>query len=483
MIARGSSQPTRGFLVSDLDVALDRPLPRAIIAGRESFWVFCAGTCFRRAAAPLPASSSLAGDGRAASGRMRSRKCLATTTGIRARPRIQAPRISQWILGDDPDRAAPAPAREVRRDREASSGAGRARAPHSARSTAVFRSEPPQAPLVPPPQGRPLIAICMATFDPDPELFRTQVGRSARRRTRTGSAWSATTARARALQAMGGRRRATTRFVRRALRAARLLPEFRAGPEDGARQAELVALCDQDDAGIPTSSRRCGRRSATPSSSTATCGWSTRRARSSRRRSGGPAQQPHQPASLLITNTIAGAACLFRRRGARSGAAFPEGPGGSSTTTGSRSSPWRRRLAYVDRPLYDYVQHPGAVLGRVVTEAPQRGQGGAAGARLSARRGALGRWRSAYLRRPAPARSSGARLAGALRSRSSRSRSAAPLSCDDVRLDLADRLRLAPCAPLASARRPQRDAGASSGSWCAPPPGGAYQVLRGCFFA
>ena len=69
-------------------------------------------------------------------------------------------------------------------------------------------------------------------------------------------------------------------------------------------------------------------------------------------------------ASLLVANTITGAASLFRREVADLALPFPEAPGWLfhdhwlglvALATGD--------VAYVDRPLYDYVQHGEAVFG------------------------------------------------------------------------------------------------------------------------
>ena len=69
-------------------------------------------------------------------------------------------------------------------------------------------------------------------------------------------------------------------------------------------------------------------------------------------------------ASLLIANTITGAASLFRRDLLSLALPFPETPGTQyhdqwlglvALSTG--------RINYVDRPLYDYVQHGAAALG------------------------------------------------------------------------------------------------------------------------
>ncbi|HYH62925.1 MAG TPA: hypothetical protein VD766_13740, partial [Solirubrobacterales bacterium] len=103
-------------------------------------------------------------------------------------------------------------------------------------------------------------------------------------------------------------------------------------------------------------------------------------------------------ASLIVSNTVAGAACLIRRRVAERALPFPAGPGWDF------HDHWLAlvalsmgRIAYVDRPLYDYVQHPGAVLGHVVSEAgeaptPRAGLRD----RLAASRGFLERWRRSY---------------------------------------------------------------------------------------
>jgi hypothetical protein len=91
-------------------------------------------------------------------------------------------------------------------------------------------------------------------------------------------------------------------------------------------------------------------------------------------------------ASLLVANTVAGAATLFRREVAELALPFPEAPGWQfhdhwialvALASGE--------VAYVERPLYDYVQHGAAVVGQ------------AAGTRsgTSARHGSRG-WRAAY---------------------------------------------------------------------------------------
>jgi hypothetical protein len=95
---------------------------------------------------------------------------------------------------------------------------------------------------------------------------------------------------------------------------------------------------------------------------------------------------------MLIANTVTGAAALFRREVAELALPFPDTPGIEfhdhwialvALASGE--------LAYIDRPLYDYVQHRGAILGKVTAPAQAPG----------ARRWAPGvprmrEWRAAY---------------------------------------------------------------------------------------
>ncbi|MGH7359962.1 MAG: hypothetical protein ACREJR_14210, partial [Candidatus Rokuibacteriota bacterium] len=78
-------------------------------------------------------------------------------------------------------------------------------------------------------------------------------------------------------------------------------------------------------------------------------------------------------ASLLVSNTITGAASLFRRELLDRILPFPPGLGTQwhdhwialvALATGT--------VNYVDRPLYDYVQHGDAVVGHAVANEPRR---------------------------------------------------------------------------------------------------------------
>jgi hypothetical protein len=92
-------------------------------------------------------------------------------------------------------------------------------------------------------------------------------------------------------------------------------------------------------------------------------------------------------ASLLIANSITGAATLFRRELAELALPFPEAPGWQfhdhwlglvALASGD--------VAYVDRPLYDYVQHADAVVGQAAPDEARRASGS----------GSTRGWRAAY---------------------------------------------------------------------------------------
>jgi glycosyltransferase involved in cell wall biosynthesis len=130
-------------------------------------------------------------------------------------------------------------------------------------------------------------------------------------------------------------------------------------------QAELVALCDHDDRWYPD--KLAALREAIVSAELAY---------SDVRRVDADGNVRHETlwegrrnnhtnlASLLISNTIVGASCLFRRRVIDHAVPFPAGPGWDF------HDHWLALVAmalgdvaYVDRPLYDYVQHGGAARG------------------------------------------------------------------------------------------------------------------------
>jgi glycosyltransferase involved in cell wall biosynthesis len=266
----------------------------------------------------------------------------------------------------------------------------------------VERPKPAPCATFPQSTGRPLIAICMATFNPNLDLFQTQIESI---RAQTDREWicliSDDCSEPEKFEAItetvaGDERFVLSRaeqhlsFYRNFERALRMVPE----------QAEFVALSDQDDRWYPDKLEALRnaigstelvysdvRRVDAKGRVRAETLWQGRR------------NNHTNLASLLISNTIVGAACLFRRRVIERALPFPDGPGWDF------HDHWLAlvamalgEVACVDRPLYDYVQHPEAVLGRVATEREPSAAAGTAGlrARVHRWRGLVGRWRSAY---------------------------------------------------------------------------------------
>jgi glycosyltransferase involved in cell wall biosynthesis len=262
--------------------------------------------------------------------------------------------------------------------------------------------KPPSYENLPPATGRPLIAICMATFNPDIELFRAQLESI---RAQTDRNWvclisddcSAPEQFEAIAEAIAGDERFVLSraeehlsFYRNFERALRMVPP----------QADLVALSDQDDRWYPDKLEAL--REAIGSAGLAYSDLRRVDAEGNLRAETlwrGRRNNRTNLASLLIANTIVGAACLFRRRVIDRALPFPDGPGWDfhdhwlalvAMASGE--------VAYVDRPLYDYVQHPGAILGRAASQQEQSSGLQSRGVRawLGRWRGSFGRWRAAY---------------------------------------------------------------------------------------
>jgi glycosyltransferase involved in cell wall biosynthesis len=252
-----------------------------------------------------------------------------------------------------------------------------------------------------------LIAVCMATFDPVPELFRAQVETL---RGQTDREWICTVRddgsrpeRYAAIEEVVGD---DPRF--RIIRGEERLGFYRNFErllEAVPAEAGLVALCDQDDRWYPdklatlraalgdaalvcSDTRLVGPRGEVLSETL----WS------------GRSNNVDNLVSLLITNSIPGAATLFRRRVLDAALPFPSGTGmqfhdhwlaAAALATGP--------IAYVDRPLYDYVQHRAAVQGQVVLERAEETRAGARRGWRARARLAWARWRGSYHRAYLPA--------------------------------------------------------------------------------
>jgi glycosyltransferase involved in cell wall biosynthesis len=339
---------------TDLVAHLESPLPASLPVGAGTA-VFCYGTCSRRRGVRLLV------DG------------VAHRPAATGMPRPGAPGAF-WGTVPIPARQRPG---TVRLELAARIAGREVRGPLG--EIAVVTPEPPPADPVP----ADLIAVCMATFDPDPELLRAQVESL---RAQTDTHWRcyvsddcSSPERFAALEAeVGGDERFVVSrserrlgFYRNFERALRLAP-------GGAR---LLALCDQDDRWHPDklatlrgalgaahlvySDQRLVDRDGRVLRDTM---WRGRR------------NNHTDLATLLVANSVTGAAALFRREVAELALPFPDTPGLQfhdhwlglvALAAGD--------VAYVDRPLYDYVQHRGAVFGEVSSGSGAR-RGGARGA-------------------------------------------------------------------------------------------------------
>jgi glycosyltransferase involved in cell wall biosynthesis len=243
----------------------------------------------------------------------------------------------------------------------------------------IEAAEPALPPLAAGAGTGELIAVAMATFNPDMDLFRAQV-ESLRAQTDTDWVCVVNDDRSRpdrfreiAAELEGDHRFVLSRadrrlgFYRSFERALELVPD----------DAALVALCDQDDRWYPdklaTLRRELGganliysdqRLVDTEGRVLAETYWTSR-----------PNNHTNL-LSLLIANTVTGAASLMRREVVERALPFPEVPGEQyhdhwlglvAMTLGD--------VAYVDRPLYDYVQHGGAALGHAAANAGIAGKG------------------------------------------------------------------------------------------------------------
>jgi glycosyltransferase involved in cell wall biosynthesis len=245
-----------------------------------------------------------------------------------------------------------------------------------------------------------LIAICMATFEPELDLFRTQI-ESLRRQ--TDDHWicviSDDCSRPEHFEQLAGVVGADERFVlSRASARAGFYANFERALSLAPPQAELVALCDQDDRWYPEKLRAL--RGAL---SDAQLVYSDQRLVDREGRVlretlwQGRRNNYRNLPSQLVANSITGAATLFRRELLDILLPFPQAPGylfhdhwlGVAAMANGR-------VAYVDRPLYDYVQHRGAILGHVAEADSSPLERLKRAARPSARRGRLERWRAAY---------------------------------------------------------------------------------------
>jgi glycosyltransferase involved in cell wall biosynthesis len=384
-----------------LEIALDRPLPTVMAVGPATA-VFCVGSCFHRHHPII--DLAIVVDGlrhRPTAARMprldRFRELHPTLPpdGATAAerdpdspldPELRSYRSGFWATVPIGPREQPG---TLELSLEARLADGTAQRAALGTIQVVDRPETASRVRLSDTAGRPLIAICMATFNPDAELFRAQVESI---RAQTYPNWVCLVSddcsepeRFEAIQdtIAGDERFLLSRaeshlsFYRNFERALTLVP----------REAELVALSDHDDRWYPDKLEALAdaigsaqlafsdvRRVDAGGHVRAETLWEGRRINHS------------NLASLLISNTIVGASCMFRREVIEYAVPFPSGPGWDF------HDHWLAlvamalgEVAYVDRPLYDYVQHPRAILGRTASTTAGRSRG-----RF------LERWRSAY---------------------------------------------------------------------------------------
>ena len=215
--------------------------------------------------------------------------------------------------------------------------------------------------------GEQRIAVCISTFNPDIELFRRQIDSI---REQTDENWVCIVnddcSRRQRYRQIEAELAGDDRFVlSRSPRRRGFYHGFERALELAPADAPLIALADQDDRWFPDklatlrselgeakliySDQRLVDREGRVESDTY---WNAR------------ANNHTNFASLLIANTVTGAASLIRREVVEAALPFPVVPGEQyhdhwlglvAMALGD--------VAYVDRPLYDYVQHGEAALG------------------------------------------------------------------------------------------------------------------------
>jgi glycosyltransferase involved in cell wall biosynthesis len=397
-----------------LDVALDRPLPAAVPVGRVTA-VFCVGTCFHPHQRVTDVAIAVNGSRhRPTAQRMprldRFRELHPTRppgeAGSVGRdrdsprdPELRSYRSGFWATVPIEPRERPG---RLQLSVEARLADGRTESAPLGTIDVVERPEPSLYESPPGTGDQPLIAICMATFNPNMELFRAQVESI---QAQTYRNWvcviSDDCSEPEQFEEIAELVEGDDQFLlSRADKHLSFFRNFERTLELAPAEAEFLALSDHDDRWYPEKleALRDGLGSAELAYSDLRRVDVTGRVRAETLWQGRRNNHTNL-ASLLISNTIVGASCLFRRRVIDYALPFPSGPGWDF------HDHWLAlvamslgEIAYVDRPLYDQVQHPDAVLGRVAVDedpSPHIKRLGLR-ARMARRRGFLSRWRSAY---------------------------------------------------------------------------------------
>ncbi len=367
--------PTAPSPPGDVRVKLESHLPAALPPACATA-IFCYGHCFDRH--QQVADLELLIDGvrhRPAATRMPRRDLLEWLQRLGVDPEGRSYRSGFWATLSVRAPSTPG-AVELQAAVRLQSGA---RSLHTLGRIPVSEPERPSLPA----DGRlpdGAIAVCLATFDPEPALLRAQLESL---RAQTDDRWicmisdggSAPERFAALLEAVGGDPRFVVSRSRRRLDPYR---NFERALSMVPAEAELVALSDQDDRWYPD--KLAVLRDALGSarlvcSDQRLVAEDGRVLRDSLWR--GRRNEFRNLASLLIANTVPGATMLFRRDLLAAALPFPDAPGVQyhdhwlalvALSSGE--------LAYVDRPLLDWVQHASAVsrgLTAAATPAGSRG--------------------------------------------------------------------------------------------------------------
>jgi hypothetical protein len=268
-------------------------------------------------------------------------------------------------------------------------------------SIRLMRSNPAAA--VPAPGARPggpLVAICMATHNPPPDLL---VGQIESIRDQTHGNWicviSDDASSARALEALQAAVAGDERFVvSRSPRRLGFYGNFERALSMAPVEADFVAMADQDDRWHPQKLERLvagigpaqlvysdARIVARDGELISDTYWSTRR------------NNHTSMLSLLVANSVTGAAALFRRGVLDYALPFPPGQ------FAHYHDHWIALTAlalgdirFLGEPLYDYVQHGSASLGHATANLMPSLSDRIAGLRTRSPRERIRKWRMHY---------------------------------------------------------------------------------------
>jgi hypothetical protein len=371
--------------VRGLVVQLDSPLPASLPIGSATA-VFCCGSCFHRQDTIEDLEIVVDGVHRyrpAAVGMPRLDVASRDAAGYRSGFWATVPIRS----GDHPGSIELAIAARLASGREVVATLG---------AIDVVDSEPlPSQKIATARPGAELIAICMATFEPNTALFRTQIDSL---RSQADDRWicviSDDCSSAEHFEHIAAAVEGDSRFVlSRSPRRLGFYDNFQRALRMAPADVGLLALCDQDDRWHPEKLRVL--RDALGDAQLV---YSDQRLVDADGRVlrdtmwRGRRNNHTNLASTLVANSITGASALFRRDVAELALPFPEPPGFRFhdhwlALVAMASG----KVAYVDRPLYDYVQHAGAVFGDVT-----QGSGPKSPGRRRPWRGLAVRWRAAY---------------------------------------------------------------------------------------